>query len=225
LAWSKRLIAPDDLVRLHEGGEAGGLRELAVDANGKLQLTETVSIDAAGLTSYELQEQVMIKLVEAYLMDIKVEVLPAPAGDLDEAAAANGEDAPAASAPAGSDAPAAVTEGAEGQPVEPDSASLQDVTTAYDAEPAPDRVWSNRRVAPGDFVRLRLGGETGEVRELVVDSDGRLQLTDKVSTEAAGLTSYQLQEQVMVKLVEDYMSNLEVEVLPAASAEALPEAN
>ncbi|MGF1608271.1 MAG: peptidoglycan-binding protein [Kiloniellales bacterium] len=75
-APDKRLILPGDTVRLRIGRDQIEVREFQVGLDGELELPEGVSLQAAGLTAKQLEDLIMVKLVEVYLMGLKVDVMP-----------------------------------------------------------------------------------------------------------------------------------------------------
>jgi len=76
----KRLILPGDTVRLRIGTDEVEVREFQVGLDGALELPDGVTLQAAGLTAKQLEDLIMVRLVEVYLMGLKVDVMPPPAG-------------------------------------------------------------------------------------------------------------------------------------------------
>lgn len=75
---SKRIILPGDKVRLRLGEGENDIREFTVGLDGSLTLPNNVAVQAAGLTAKQLEDLVMVKLVEGYLMGLEVDVMPTP---------------------------------------------------------------------------------------------------------------------------------------------------
>ena len=67
-------LAPGDQVRLTVFGESKEERDLKVSTDGRLYLSDGVVVRAAGLHLPELEEVIMIKLVETYLLGLSIAV-------------------------------------------------------------------------------------------------------------------------------------------------------
>lgn len=73
-AAEPRIIAPGDRIRLQIVSDKIEVREFQVDDAGRIQLEDTIEVQAAGRTLYELEQAVMVQLVQVYLMSLEVNI-------------------------------------------------------------------------------------------------------------------------------------------------------